>query len=119
MPYKNLKEFIKTLEEKGELKRITAEVDPELEITEIADRVSKAGGPALLFEKVKGSEFPVLINAFGSYRRMELALNCGSFDEIAKRIESLVKIQPPAGPHGQDTGCSSRSRISPSSSRKR
>lgn len=97
MPYKNLKEFITTLEEKGELKRVAAEVDPDLEITEIADRVSKAGGPALLFEKVKGSEFPILINAFGSYRRMELALSCSSFDDIAKRIETLVKIQPPQG----------------------
>jgi 4-hydroxy-3-polyprenylbenzoate decarboxylase len=97
MPYRNLKEFIKALEEKGELTRITVEVDPELEITEIADRVSKSGGPALLFENVKGSDFPILINAFGSYRRMELALNCGSFDDIAKRIESLVKIQPPRG----------------------
>jgi 4-hydroxy-3-polyprenylbenzoate decarboxylase len=95
MPYKNLREFISCLESAGELKRITAEVDPVLEITEIADRLSKSGGPALLFEKVTGSGFPLLINAFGSFRRMELALNCSSFDEIGSRIESLMKIQPP------------------------
>jgi 4-hydroxy-3-polyprenylbenzoate decarboxylase len=97
MPYKNLHEFIDTLDFIGELKRITAEVDPYLEITEIADRISKSGGPALLFEKVKASPFPLLINAFGSYRRMELALNCGSFDEIGNRIDGLLKIQPPQG----------------------
>jgi len=97
MPIKDLNEFIKKLESKNELKRITAEADPFLEITEITDRVSKQNGPALLFENVKGSDFPLLINAFGSYRRMEMALNCTSFDDIGKRIENLLKIQPPAG----------------------
>ncbi len=96
MPYKNLQEFIGHLENTGELKRIYAEVDPYLEITEIVDRMSKSGGPALLFENVKGSTFPLFINAFGSYRRMQMALNCISFDEIAGKIESLVKIQPPS-----------------------
>lgn len=97
MSHSNLQAFIRSLEERGELKRISAEVDPRLEITEITDRVSKAGGPALLFEKVKGSSFPILINAFGSYPRMQLALNCGSFDEIGDRIGSMVKVQPPEG----------------------
>jgi 4-hydroxy-3-polyprenylbenzoate decarboxylase len=71
------------------------EVDPVLEVTEIADRVSKANGPALLFENVRGSSFPLLINAFGSYGRMQMALGCSSFDEIAERLEQHIKIQPP------------------------
>ena len=97
MPYKNLGEFIAKIEEINELKRIQAEVDPVLEITEIADRVSKTGGPALLFENVKGSPFPLLINAFGSFTRMQIALNCDSFDDIGGRIARLLKIQPPTG----------------------
>ncbi len=97
MPYKNLSDFIQKLEEMGELKRITAAVDPYLEITEIADRTVKKGGPALLFLNVRGSEYPLLINAFGSPRRMQAALGCESFDEIALRIETLLKLQPPSG----------------------
>jgi 4-hydroxy-3-polyprenylbenzoate decarboxylase len=97
MSFKNLKEFINALEKAGELKRITAEVDPYLEITEIADRMSKKNGPAILFERTKGSDFPLLINAFGSFRRMEMALNSSSLDDIGKRIESLIKMQPPSG----------------------
>ncbi len=97
MPYKNLQEFTHSLEKEGELKRIKAEVDPFLEITEITDRVSKNIGPALLFENVKGYDYPLLINAFGSFKRMEKALNCASFDEIGLRIENLLKITPPAG----------------------
>ncbi len=95
MPYKNSGSFINALDAMGELKRISAEADPYLEITEIADRIGKAGGPALLFERVKGSRFPLLINAFGSYRRMQAALHCSSFDEIASRLESLIKTRPP------------------------
>lgn len=95
MGYKNLHNFITALEKAGELKRITAEVDPYLEITEIADRMSKTGGPALLFERVKGSSYPVLINAFGSYKRMQMALHCNSFDDIGKKIFDLITMQPP------------------------
>jgi len=95
MALKNTQEFIKKLESGGELKRISAEVDPVLEVTEITDRMSKTNGPALLFENVKGSSFPVMINAFGSFRRMEMALGCDSFDTIGRRIESLIKIKPP------------------------
>ena len=95
MPLKNTKEFIKKLESEDELRRISAEVDPVLEVTEIADRISKTHGPALLFEKVKGSVFPLIINAFGSFRRMEMALGCDSFDDIGRRIESLIKMKPP------------------------
>jgi 4-hydroxy-3-polyprenylbenzoate decarboxylase len=99
--FKNIRQFITALESQGELRRIIAEVDPYLEITEIADRVSKKNGPALLFEKVNGSSFPLLINAFGSYKRMQTALNCDSFDDVAKRIESYMKIEPPAGLTGK------------------
>lgn len=97
MSFKNLKEFISALEKAGELKRVTAEVDPFLEITEIADRMSKTNGPAILFEKTKDSDFPLLINAFGSFKRMEIALNCTALDDIGKRIETLIKVQPPSG----------------------
>jgi len=95
MHLKNTKEFIKKLESEGELKRVSAKVDPVLEITEIADRISKTHGPALLFEHIKGSSFPLIINAFGSFRRMAMALGCDSFDDISRRIESLIKIKPP------------------------
>ncbi len=95
MAYKNLHNFIAALEKAGQLKRIHAQVDAYLEITEIADRMSKTGGPALLFEKVRGYKYPVLINAFGSYTRMQMALHCNSFDEIGKRIFSLITMQPP------------------------
>ena len=97
MPYKNLQRFIEELEASGELHRISAEVEHELEITEIADRVSKTCGPALLFERVRGFSYPLLINAFGSYRRMQLALSCKSFDEIAVRLESNIKMRLPEG----------------------
>jgi len=93
--YKNLQNFIQDLEKNGELKRIKVQVDPYLEITQIADRLSKTGGPALLFEHVKGSNYPVLINAFGSYKRMQMALHCSSFDEIGQKIFNLITMQPP------------------------
>ena len=95
MPYTSLQQFITALEKAGELKRITAEVDPYLEITQITDRVSKEYGPALLFEKVKGSAHPLLINAYGTFERMQMALHCDSLDDIAARIEKLLKTQPP------------------------
>ncbi|MBI2095522.1 MAG: menaquinone biosynthesis decarboxylase [Candidatus Omnitrophica bacterium] len=93
--YKNLSEFIRTLEETGELVRVSQAVDAELEITEIADRVSKmpGGGKALLFEKVKGSRIPVLINAFGSTRRMAMALGMKDLEEAARRIGGLLSVQ--------------------------
>ena len=97
MPYEDLREFIRALEKAGELKRISIEVSPILEISEIADRVSKSGGPALLFENVKGSKLPVLINAFGSPRRMELALGIQSLDEIPARIREYLTMKPPDG----------------------
>jgi len=93
----NLKQFIAELEKRGDLKRITAEVDPVLEITEITDRVSKQQGPALLFENVKGFDYPVLINAFGSYSRMQAVFDNRSFEEVAARIEGYLKTKPPEG----------------------
>ncbi len=92
MAYKDLQDFIKVLEEENELIRIKAEVSSELEITEIADRVSKKYGKALLFENVKGKDFPVLINAMGTYERMSLALSCENFDDIKDRIDEFIKL---------------------------
>lgn len=99
MAYRDLREFIEVLEKKGSLLRIKTEVDPLLEITEITDRMCKSpgGGKALFFEKVKGSEFPVVTNLFGSFERMCLSLEVTSLDEVAKRIEDLLSQAPPKG----------------------
>ena len=101
MAYSDLREFIAALEKAGELKRIPFEVDPELEITEFADRSVKQKGPALLFEKVKGSDMPVLINAFASMKRMEIALGVNNVEEIAARISEYLKMQMPQGLMGK------------------
>ncbi len=95
MAYKDLREFIADLESKGLLKRITQEVDAYLEITEITDRVSKMEGSrnvALLFENVKGYDMPVLMNAFGSYERMAMALGVEKLDDIADEIREILKL---------------------------
>src|SRR5438270_2621254 len=98
MPYSDLRDWIMALERAGELKRVKAPVDPILEITEITDRVSKSGGPALLFENVKGHPgAQVLINQFGSARRMNMALGADSLDEIAERIRGLLDVKTPQG----------------------
>jgi 4-hydroxy-3-polyprenylbenzoate decarboxylase len=97
MAYSDLREFIAALEKHGELKRIGFEVDPVLEITEFADRAVKRGGPALLFEKPKGSSVPVLINGFASARRMEIALEVSSVDEVARRISEYLEMRMPEG----------------------
>lgn len=91
MIFQDLKEFIAFLEDKKELVRIKTEVDPVLEVTEITDRISKKGGPALLFEKVKGSRMPIAINLFGSYQRMSWALGVDDFGKINQRFASLLK----------------------------
>lgn len=120
--YEDLQQFISALDQAGELRRINAQVSPLLEIGEITDGVSKSaapsapsdaaktndpkyfdrGGHALLFENVEGSDIPVLINAFGTYRRMEMALGCdsrgshpGGFEALAAQIAQLVKLEPP------------------------
>src|SRR5215510_8322953 len=104
--YEDLREWMAALDKAGELKRIRAEVDPILEITEITDRVSKGaakkygrpGGPALLFENVKGANgVPVLINQFGSERRMQMALGAEQLDEVAERIRHLLNMKSPEG----------------------
>jgi 4-hydroxy-3-polyprenylbenzoate decarboxylase len=97
MPFTDLRDFIRALEKNKELKRIPFEVDPYLEITEFADRSVKTGGPALLFEKPKGSKVPVLVNAFASMRRMELALGVDSVEEVAARIAEYLEMRMPQG----------------------
>ncbi len=116
MPFPDLQTYIAELDRQGQLKRITAEVDPILEITEIADRISKApaaggsdspepppfdpvhgrrGGHALLFENVTGSDIPCAINLFGSYQRMRIALGCESFEQLADRVQAMLKPEIP------------------------
>ena len=97
MAYKDLREFIAKLEKAGELKRISVEVDPVLEITEIADRVTRAGGPALLFERPKGSRSPLLINMLGSEKRVRMALEVDALEEVSDRISSFLNMQAPQG----------------------
>ncbi len=97
MAFPSLKAFVDLLERRGELLRIRESVSQDLEITEIADRVMKAGGPALLFENVKGHTTPVLINAYGSMQRMAWALGVENVEEIAKEIRELLDLKPPEG----------------------
>jgi 4-hydroxy-3-polyprenylbenzoate decarboxylase len=98
LAYNDLRDWIKTLERAGELKRVRAEVDPILEITEITDRVTKSGGPALLFETIKGQPgAQVLINQFGSARRMNMALGVDSLDEVAERLRHFMEVKSPEG----------------------
>jgi 4-hydroxy-3-polyprenylbenzoate decarboxylase len=97
MAYSDLRHFIKTLEKHRELKRLQFEVDPVLEIAEFADRAVKSGGPALLFENPKGSSVPVLINAFASRRRMEIALEVDSIEDVARRISDYLELRMPQG----------------------
>src|SRR5213592_4210075 len=94
---RDLRSWIALLERDGELVRVSAEVDPHLEITEIVDRTVRAGGPALLFETVKGSEHPLLINQFGTERRMCLAFDAPSLDAVASKLSDVLEMQPPQG----------------------
>ena len=103
MAFKDLRDWIAALERAGELKRVRTEVDPILEVTEIADRAAKSrapkpGGPALLFENLKGhSGSKLLINQFGSEKRMQMALGVDSLDEIVGRIRELLNMKSPEG----------------------
>jgi 4-hydroxy-3-polyprenylbenzoate decarboxylase len=97
MAYTDLRDFIQRLEKEGELKRIPIEVDPVLEIAEFADRSVKSNGPALLFERPKGSNIPVFINGYASMRRMELALEVNSVEEVAQRIAEYLEMRMPEG----------------------
>jgi 4-hydroxy-3-polyprenylbenzoate decarboxylase len=97
VPAKDLRDWIALLEREGELVRVAAEVDPDLEITEIVDRTIKSGGPALLFENPKGSAHPLLINQFGTERRMCLAFGVEKLDDVARRVADVLEMQPPQG----------------------
>ena len=95
--YRNLTDFIQLLEAEGELVRIKAPVSSFLEITEITDRVSKSpsGGKALLFEQVEGSSFPVITNAFGSEKRISLALGVRNLNDLGRRVKEILEKSPP------------------------
>ncbi|NLI83669.1 MAG: menaquinone biosynthesis decarboxylase [Deltaproteobacteria bacterium] len=95
--YRNLQEFVTALEAAGELVRIEAPVSTDLEITQITDLASKSqgGGKALLFHRVEGSEFPVLTNAFGSFRRICMALGVPDLDTLAARLRRFIQMEPP------------------------
>ncbi|WP_417690339.1 4-hydroxy-3-polyprenylbenzoate decarboxylase [Pseudidiomarina sp.] len=100
MKYQDLRDFIALLEQRGELKRIQMEVDPYLEITEISDRTLKAGGPALLFENVKGHSVPVLANLFGTPERVALGMGQESVEalrDVGKLLAFLKEPEPPKG----------------------
>ena len=100
MKYKDLRDFIAQLEKQGELKRIAVEIDPRLEMTEICDRVLKAGGPAILFEKPKGHTVPVLGNLFGTPRRVAMGMGQDSVEalrEVGKLLAYLKEPDPPKG----------------------
>ena len=114
MAFADIRSFVQALESAGQLKRIDIEVDPELEVAEIADRMAKSsspegmsgapatdpihgglGGYALLCERVRGSDVPLAINLYGSYRRMRMALGCECLEALADRVQKLIKPQPP------------------------
>ena len=100
MPYRDLREFIAFLESKGDLRRISAPVSTELEMTEIAYRSLRADGPALLFEKVVGHGMPVAINLFCSERRMNWALEVEDADALAARLEAMIEMVQGGPPQG-------------------
>jgi len=94
MPYEDLREFIERLEVEGELAKVRFEVDPILEMTEIVDRIVKGGGKAILFENPKGYRIPVFMNAFGTERRMKIALEVERFEEIGERLLEILRFKP-------------------------
>src|SRR5512135_3114787 len=100
MTFHNLRDYIQALEDNGELVRIDAQVDPELEISEITNRIAKgpsSSNKALLFENVKGSDMRVLINAFGSAWRMATALNVDELDDLNKNLAKTIDMRLPRG----------------------
>ncbi|MBV8149748.1 MAG: menaquinone biosynthesis decarboxylase [Candidatus Eremiobacteraeota bacterium] len=108
MPFSSLRAFVDRLRKAGELHVVEAEVDPRLEISAISDRVVKAGGPALLFENVRGSAFPVLTNQFGTQRRMAIALEAANLDEVGARVRSIIDFTPPGASLGDKIGAFAR-----------
>ncbi|MGL4566180.1 MAG: UbiD family decarboxylase, partial [Halioglobus sp.] len=100
MKYTDLRDFMAELEQRGELVRISTEVDPVLEMTEIADRTLRAGGPALLFENPKGCSIPVLVNLFGTQRRVALGMgreDVAALREVGELLAYLRQPDPPKG----------------------
>ncbi len=97
MPIEDINDFIKELEKNGELKRVKTEVDSELEAAEIMRRQMYSNGPAILFENVKGYQMPILANAFGSMKRLEIGLEMNDFTEIGQRIVDMTKMDIPSG----------------------
>jgi 4-hydroxy-3-polyprenylbenzoate decarboxylase len=95
--YDDLRDFLARLERDGELRRVTVPVDPRLEVSEIVQRVVRAGGPALLFEQPTSGSMPLAINLFGTERRMATALGVGRLDEIGERIGALLRPELPVG----------------------
>ena len=100
MHYQDLRDFIEQLEQAGELKRISAEIDPVLEMTEICDRVLRAGGPALLFENPKGYQMPVLANLFGTPKRVAMGMGADSVEALRDIGELLATLKEPEPPKG-------------------
>jgi len=98
MAYQDLRDFMTDLQQQGLLKKVETEVDPILEITQVTDRVSKKGGPAIWFNNVKGSPYPMVTNLFGSYYRMSMAFGVENLDQVGQAIAEL--IQPPEMPGG-------------------
>src|SRR5215475_14819793 len=105
-PYDDMRDFLAALERAGELKRVTAPVDPTLEISEIVNRTVKRHGPALLFETPTRGDMPVAINLFGTQRRMAMALGVDDVNEIGARIGELVKPELTPGWAGIKDGLS-------------
>jgi len=97
MSFNDLRDWLDHLRQEGELHEITAEVDPYLEITEITDRVTAAGGPALLFTNVKGSELPLLINQYGTERRTCMAFGVDRLSDLSERVAEVLEMAPPEG----------------------
>ncbi len=100
MKYRDLRDFIKQLEKKGELKRISAEIDPRLEMTEISDRTLRNEGPALLFENPKGFDMPVLANLFGTPKRVAMGMgqdDVAALRDVGKLLAYLKEPEPPKG----------------------
>ncbi|HJX15190.1 MAG TPA: hypothetical protein VJ386_05600, partial [Candidatus Deferrimicrobiaceae bacterium] len=95
MAFRDLREFLSALEARRELKKIPAPVSTDLEAAEIANRAVKAGGPALLFENVKGHTVPLAMNLFGTMGRMCLALGVSSLDEIGLRMMEVIEPEIP------------------------
>ena len=101
MPIKDVGELVNALENAGELKRISAQVDPDLEIAEILRRTMYAKGPAILFENIKGYEMPVLGNAFGSEKMLQIGLEMEDFTEIGSRIVDMTRMDIPSSTLGK------------------